>query len=126
MDLLAAASLAETAEALRKELRGPRGDAAMRELEHIYPEVGSAFDALLAADRLDAACRLASALVPFWMATKRLDEGDAWLTRATTPAGTTPDRARAIYADGYLLFWSGQYERSEARSKQAVAAGREP
>jgi tetratricopeptide (TPR) repeat protein len=124
VDPLVAGTLVETAEALRAELRGPRGDAAMEELETLYPQLGQGFDALLAAGRLDEACRLASALVPFWMARKRMDEGDEWLARATTGARSTAEHARAIYSHGYLLFWSGRYERSADRSRAAIAAGR--
>jgi tetratricopeptide (TPR) repeat protein len=124
MDLEAAESLVSAAEDLRGALRGPRGDAAMRDLESLYPDFITAFELLLAAKRHDAACRLATALVPFWMATKRLEDGDDWLARATASGNAGPARARAIYAHGYLLFWSGQYERSGDRSRAAVAAGR--
>ena len=36
----------------------------------------------LAESQPDEAFRIASALVPFWMATKRIDDGDDWFRRA--------------------------------------------
>ncbi len=95
------------------------------ELEERYPELSSAFEQLLAAGATDSALRLANALVPFWMATKRIDEGDRWFERALA-AGRAADPAhtRALYEHGYLIFWAGDDRRSGALSREALAAAR--
>jgi non-specific serine/threonine protein kinase len=54
------------------------------------------------------------------MTTKRIDDGDDWFRRAigdTVP--TDPDRARAVYDHGYLVFWAGRYELAEERFADA-------
>ena len=112
------------AEELRGRLRGPEGDAAMARLESLYPELGGAFEALVTEGAAEDAARLASALVPFWMATKRLEDGESWLSRATEVAAGSPSGARARMHHGYLVFWSGQYERSGELSRQAVEEAR--
>ena len=80
----------------------------------------AALDWYLAAGRPDDAFRLATALVPFWMATKRIDDGDAWFAR--TLAGCADPPARALYDHGYLVFWAGRYELAEERFTAALAA----
>src|SRR5438132_7446804 len=42
--------------------------------------------------RTDEALRLASSLAPFWMATKRLEEGSEWSDRALASPDGTEDR----------------------------------
>jgi non-specific serine/threonine protein kinase len=75
----------------------------------------------VARQRFDDAFRLASALVPFWMATKRIDEGDAWFRDHLEGGGTDRQRARALYDHGYLVFWAGRYEVAEQRFVAARA-----
>ena len=126
VDAPAAESLLASAEAARQALRGPDGSAAQARLEELYPDLRLAFDYFLAAGRADDAYRLARALVPFWMATSRIEEGDAWFRAATAnEAGTDAARARGLYDHGYLLFWTGDYERSEELSRHAVELGRD-
>jgi tetratricopeptide (TPR) repeat protein len=120
MDAATADSLLRTAEAARSRMRGFDGAAVIEELERDYPAMASALDWFLDADRPDHAFRLASALVPFWMATKRIDDGDRWFEAALERAGTGHRRpARALYDHGYLVFWAGRYERAEARFREA-------
>ena len=120
----AQAHLAEV-EALRGRLRGPDGDVAMRRLDALYPELDNSFETLLGEGKADDAARLASALVPFWMATKRLADGERWLERATTVTRGTAAGARARMNHGYLTFWSGQYDRSGELSRMAIDEARE-
>ena len=113
------------AESARKQLRGKDAEAVRVELEERYPELSSAFELLLAAGETDSALRLANALVPFWMATKRIDEGDRWLERAISASGPgDATRTRALYEHGYLIFWTGDDERPGALSREALAEAR--
>jgi non-specific serine/threonine protein kinase len=125
MELDEALALLDVAEAARKALRGPEAEAAHAHLEARHPDLVHAFEWLLLNDHVDEALRLASAMVPFWMATKRIDEGDGWFDRAHgVRGGSDSSRARALHDHGYLAFWAGEYERSGDLSRQAVAAGR--
>ncbi len=120
-----ALSLIAVAEEDRKALRGPNADAAMARLEASYPDLVKAIELLLTGGRVDDAIRLASTLVPFWMATKRIAEGDGWFTRALGAGGASDAaRASALHEQGYLIFWAGQYDRSARLSNEAVALGR--
>jgi hypothetical protein len=40
------------------------------------------------------------------MATKRVDEGEAWFERAIPEPGMNPRRARAEHDHGYLAFFA--------------------
>lgn len=125
MDAETATSLLAEATDMRKALRGPGGEEAKARLDELYPELGSAFEFFLAERRTDEALELATALVPFWMATKRISEGDAWFRRASgATGGRVRTRARALYEQGYLIFWAGEYDRSAALSKEAIALAR--
>jgi hypothetical protein len=112
-------------EDLRGRLRGPEAERAMARLEALHPDLEESFDLLLAAGANDEAARLASALVPFWMATKRLEEGERWLTRVTgSDVSASPATARARMNHGYLIFWAGEYDRSEKLSRLAIDEAR--
>jgi tetratricopeptide (TPR) repeat protein len=105
-------------------MRGPDKADATAELEARYAEIRDALDWSLDHDRPDDAFRLATALVPFWMATKRLDDGDAWFDRALrTRAGSEARWARALYDHGYLVFWAGRYDLAERRFIEARDLG---
>ena len=91
-------------------------------IEARYPELLEALDWYLDAGQPDEAFRLATALVPFWMSTKRIDDGDRWFARALAqPAGSAPRRARATYDHGYLVFWAGRYDLADERFADARA-----
>jgi tetratricopeptide (TPR) repeat protein len=128
MDAATADSLLRTAEEARPRIRGFDSAAVIDELEREYPAMFSALDWFLDTDQPDLAFRLASALVPFWTSTKRIDEGDRWFDRALARGvGTRP--ARALYDHGYLVFWAGRYELAEERFKEArnlAEAGGDP
>jgi tetratricopeptide (TPR) repeat protein len=125
VDVPTAESLLAAAEEARTALRRPDGSAAQVRLEQLYPELTTAFELFLAERQVDDAFRLTKALVPFWMATSRIDEGDEWFQRALAiEGGSDAARARAHYDHGYLIFWSGDYDRSGELSAQAVSLGR--
>jgi non-specific serine/threonine protein kinase len=114
----AAALLAEAADARAAMRRGE--DAAVERLERQYAQMREAMRWLIDEGQLDQADRFATALVPFWITTKRIEDGDAWFGRAlgdTVPAD--PGRARAVYDHGYLIFWAGRYERADQRFTDA-------
>lgn len=124
VDLEAARAHLAEAESLRGRLRGPTGEEAMAGLEALYPELGDAFAAFLAEGASEDAARLASSLVQFWMATKRLEDGERWLEAATAAAQRTAAGARARMHHGYLVFWAGQDERSGQLSRLAIEEAR--
>jgi tetratricopeptide (TPR) repeat protein len=118
MDADTAAGLLELAEDAQRRRRRQDPDAE-RMLEARYPELREALDRL-GAD--GTAFRLAGALVPFWIATKRIEEGGAWFDRALgDPRVTGLTLARAWYDHGYLVFWAGRYELAEQRFQQSLA-----
>lgn len=116
MDADTAAALLELAEDAQRRRRRQDPEAE-RMVEARYPEVRAALDWYVATG---AAFRLAGALVPFWIATKRIGEGDAWFDRALQdPDVAAPARAR--YDHGYLVFWAGRYELAERRFRESLA-----
>jgi tetratricopeptide (TPR) repeat protein len=127
MDAATAEALLRKAEEARPRMRGFDGAALIDDLERDYPAMVSALDWFLDADRPDDAFRLATALVSFWMATKRIDVGDQWFEKAFSRVGD-PRPARALYDHGYLVFWAGRYQLAEDRFREARAlaeAGRD-
>ncbi len=120
VDAATARSLIDVAEAARSRMRGADDASAIAEIEAQYPAFREALDWLLEHDEADGAFRLASALVPFWMATKRIDDGDRWFEGALgTSAGSEAARARALYDHGYLVFWAGRYDLADRRFAEA-------
>lgn len=116
MDADTAAGLLELAEDAQRRRRRQDPDAEQM-LEARYGELREALDWYRTAGNPDTALRLAGALVPFWIATKRIDEGDAWFDQALSD----PAPARALYDHGYLVFWAGRYELAEQRFAAALA-----
>ena len=121
MDAEAAAALVEIAEEAQARTR--RQDlGATAEVEARYPEMLHALDWHLDAGQLEAAYRLATALVQFWISTKRIDDGDAWFARALgTTAGDDAARAHALHEHGYLVFWAGRYDVAGQRFAESLA-----
>jgi len=77
-------------------------------------------------DTADPGRCLATLLVPFWMATKRLDEGSAWFDRVPAlPGGDDAHCGRASFDAGYLAFWKGDNERSSSLQNRALQLGRQ-
>jgi non-specific serine/threonine protein kinase len=119
MDAAAATALLDAAVEGREAMR--RGEeTAVEQLEGQYPRMREAMGWLLEEGQQAQADRFATALVPFWMTTKRIDDGDDWFRRALGQAvPTEPGRARAVYDHGYLVFWAGRYELAEQRFADA-------
>ena len=101
--------------------RTRREDATGAQMVEVrYPDMLAALDWYLEAGQPDEGFRLATALVPFWMSTKRIDDGDSWFARALEqPAGSPGRRARATYDHGYLVFWAGHYDVADPRFTEA-------
>lgn len=109
----------EIAEAARARVRqDPEGEGPV---EQRYAQMLEALDWYVDAGQPEAAYRLASALVPFWMATKRIDDGDAWFDRVLgrSDTGNASD-AHALHDHGYLVFWAGRYGLAEQRFTQSL------
>ncbi len=119
MDAASAESLLRTAEDAHVAMRRGEDASAIQLIETHYPDIREAMAWCLAEGRTDEADRFASALVPFWMATKRIDDGHRWYERALGSSATSPRRARAVYDDGYLVFWAGRYELAGRRFTEA-------
>ena len=121
VDAPTADALLSLAEEARAGIRREDPESAAQ-IEARYPELLEALDWYLDAGQPDQAFRLATALVPFWMSTKRIDDGDRWFARALAqPAGSAPRRARATYDHGYLVFWAGRYDLADERFADARA-----
>jgi len=121
-----AQSLLRLAEEAGPSLRGLEAKAAFEQFERQVDELQSALGWFIEQRRANEAFRLASALVPFWMATKRLAEGSAWLDRVlAVPGGDDAHRGRALFDAGYLSFWQGDDERSSSRQNEALELGRQ-
>jgi non-specific serine/threonine protein kinase len=118
-DLLAIAE--DARERTRRE--DPTGAA---QVEERYPAMLEVLDWYLHASQPDQAFRVATALVPFWISTKRIDDGDRWFERSLSqPAGSVARRARALYDHGYLVFWAGRYDLADERFADARARARD-
>jgi tetratricopeptide (TPR) repeat protein len=119
VDAKTATALLEAAVDARIAMR--RGeDSAVERFERQYADMRAAMTWFLDQGHLDKADRFGTALVPFWMTTKRIDDGDEWFSRALgdkTP--TDARRARSLYDHGYLVFWAGRYELAEQRFAEA-------
>ena len=120
MDAATAEALLAAAMDARDAIRRGEHAEAVARLEARYAETGDAMDWLLAGGRADDAFAFAAALVPFWLATKRVDEGQAWLEQALAgPGGSDATRARALHDRGYLAFFAGDHAVAEARFAEA-------
>ena len=128
MEAARARSLLETAESARASARMASDAAALDAFERDYPSMLDALDWFIDRGQPDEAGRLASALVPFWMATKRIDDGNLAFERVLAVDTGTPGRhARTLYEHGYLVFWAGLDEtaapRFEAARELAIKVG---
>src|SRR5688572_25874895 len=126
MEARLAQSLLTFAEETGARLRGLESKAALDDLAQKYGELQSAMEWFIDQGRADEALRTASALMTFWMTTKRIDESAAWFDRVLAMSGGDPvHRGRALFDAGYLAFWSGDDERSSSLQHQALKIGRE-
>jgi tetratricopeptide (TPR) repeat protein len=125
VDTPTADALLALAEDARARVRREDPESAAL-IEARYADLLEALDWYLDAGLPDQAFRLATALVPFWMSTKRIDDGDRWFERALAqPAGSDARRARALYDHGYLVFWAGRYDLADERFADARAQAEE-
>jgi tetratricopeptide (TPR) repeat protein len=109
-----------------RELRRRQDPAAERLVEERYPELAEALDWYAETGRCDEAGRMATALVTFWIATKRLADAEAWFDRAIgDPRASELSRARALYDHGYVVFWAGRYDLAEQRFEDSLALARQ-
>ena len=121
-----AQSLLDLARGAPGALRGIDAKDMLEKIDRRYAELEGAMDWFISQTRTDEAMLLADGLVPFWMATKRLEEGLAWLDRVlASPGGINAHRGRALFDAGYLAFWKGDDTRSSALHNQALELGRE-
>lgn len=126
MDARAAGSLLNLAEQAGPRLPGLEAKAVFEELDQQYGDLQLAMQWFIERGRANEAFRLASSLVAFWMAMKRLDEGCAWFDRALAlPGGDDVHRGRASFDAGYLAFWKGDDERSSSHQNRALELGRQ-
>jgi tetratricopeptide (TPR) repeat protein len=96
------------------------------ELEHRYSDLLLAMRWFIDERRTDNALRLVSALAQFWTATKRLDDGATWSSRAlASPGGDDAHRGRALFDAGLMAFWQGDDDRASALHNQALEIGRQ-
>ena len=122
VDAATADALVEIAEEARARAR-QQDPGATEPVEDRYSEILEALDWYLASGQPDTAYRLASALVPFWISSTRIDDGDAWFERALAArAGSESSVARAVYDHGYLVFWAGRYDLAQQRFTNALAS----
>ena len=119
MDEAAASALVEIAEASRAALRRQEPDAEVP-VENRYAEMLEALEWRLENGDAAAACRLARALVTFWMSTNRIAEGDEWFQRLlVSPQAADVDHALTLHEHGYLVFWAGKYDLATRRFEQS-------
>lgn len=125
MDSHTAIALLNFAEQAASALRGLDSKLTFQNLERQYADLLSALEWFIDEGRADDARSLATALSPFWMSTKRIEEGTVWLDRVLAlPGGDDARRARAWYDAGYLAFWRGEDERSALLQNQALQLAR--
>ena len=125
MDAQAAESLLIWAEDARTRLTGLHAKPVFADISAQYDALTSALQWFIHNGQADRARRLVTSLVPFWMATKRLDEGIASVDAALSMnGGDESQRGRALFDAGYLTFWKGDYDRSSSLQREALALGR--
>lgn len=125
MDEGPAAALLELAETAGPGLHGLDRKALFEQLEARHDDLLAGIRWFLDHDRADEAVRLARSLAPFWMATRRLDEGCEWLERAlAVPGGDDAVRGRACFDAGLLEFWRGRDDEAAALHRRALELGR--
>src|ERR1700733_13671246 len=120
MNAAEAQGLYELAEAGRVAARTHQPDAD-KPVEARYPAILAALQWRLDRGDIDAACRLATALVTFWLGTNRIADGDAWFGRLLgAPGQADVTRALALHEHGYLIFWAGAHDRAAQRFRESL------
>jgi len=120
MNAAEAQGLLELAEAGRIAARTHQPDAE-KPVEARYPDLLAALEWHLDRGEVDAGCRLATALVAFWLATNRIPDGDVWFGRLLAArGGSDAARALALHEHGYLIFWAGESGRAAQRFRESL------
>jgi non-specific serine/threonine protein kinase len=113
MDDLKARELQLIAESARAAARTHQ-PAAEVPVEERYPDMLSALQWHLDSGAVDAGLRLANALIPFWLGSNRIPDGDTWFSRLlAAPGELNRTRALSLHEHGYLVFWGGQHDRAD-------------
>lgn len=125
MDLLTANLHLNFVETNALALKGLASKVAFKEFSEQYRNFHNAILYFLEKDYLNEAFRFATTLVPFWMGTKRLDEGLVLMERMLAlPGGDDALRGRICFDVGYLKFWKGDYEQAAKFHQEAIRLGR--
>src|SRR6202044_2029122 len=120
MDAAEAQGLYELAQAGRVAARTHQPDAE-KPVEARYTDVLAALQWHLGRGEVDAGCRLATALVTFWLGTNRIPDGAPWFARLlATPGEADVTRALALHEHGYLIFWAGAHDRANQRFRESL------
>lgn len=115
MEARDAESLLDLAERTSPGLKGLDAKVLLRELEQRYGDLLAAIQWFIDQGRRDESVRLATSLAPFWMATKRLEDGSACFDRVLgSPGGEDAHRGQAYFQAGLLVFWAGDDGRASA------------
>jgi len=121
VDAVEAQELYELAEAGRAAARTHQPDAE-KPVEARYADFLAALAWHLDRGEIDAGCRLANALVTFWLGTSRIPDGDTWFGRLlAAPGEADATRALALHEHGYLVFWAGEHGRAAGRFRESLA-----
>ncbi|MBV9355948.1 MAG: tetratricopeptide repeat protein [Chloroflexi bacterium] len=121
------------AEATESELRGPRQQQVLAQLELEHDNLRPALGWSLA--DAETALRLAGALARFWSVRGFITEGSAWLERAVEAAGTLDPAApshrhqtalaKALLGRGWLRAAHGQFDQATQDYEAALARYRQ-
>jgi tetratricopeptide (TPR) repeat protein len=125
VDARAAESLLDLAERAGPGLMGLDRKALFAQLEERYDDLLASMQWFLEEGRTDEAIRVARSLAPFWMATRRLEEGCEWFDQVLgPPTGDDVNRGRGYVEAGLLAFWRGADDVAAALHGEALEIGR--
>lgn len=118
-------ALAEQAE---EEVWGPSQVHWLDRLEQELNNVRSALRRSVEHSEVESGLRLAGALWRFWQVRGRVREGRSWLGQLlalSVSTTRTAGRAKALNAEGFLVFLQGDYAAAQAMLEEALAIWRE-
>ena len=125
MNAQVAESLLELAERAGPGLRGLEAKELFVQLDRRHDDLLAAMQWFIDQGRTNEILRLTNSLAPYWMATRRLEEGSSWLDRALqSPGGDDARRGRTHFEAGMLVFWTGDDARASAHHHRALEIGR--
>ncbi len=121
-----AAYFRDLAEASADVLMTARRDELLDRLDRELPNFRAAIAWSIEAHLPETGLRIASALHDFWHVRNHILEGRRALREllaASTDAGATPIRFRALATSGLLASWHGDYEASAELYREAIDDG---